>query len=60
MLQVGFGWTNGVVLDFLNMYGDRLRAEEKEEGQEPKKQEVVVVERSDGENSDVSLEDREP
>lgn len=23
-VQLGFGWTNGVVLDFLNMYGDRL------------------------------------
>lgn len=21
---VGFGWTNGVVLDFLNRFGDRL------------------------------------
>jgi len=23
-IQIGFGWTNSVVLDFLNMYGDRL------------------------------------
>ncbi|CAL8082205.1 unnamed protein product [Orchesella dallaii] len=23
---VGFGWTNGVVMDFLYRYGDRLRA----------------------------------
>ena len=22
--QLGFGWTNGVVLDFLDMYHDRL------------------------------------
>jgi hypothetical protein len=21
---VGFGWTNGVILDFLNRYGDKL------------------------------------
>ena len=26
-IQIGFGWTNGVVLDFLNMYGDRLDQE---------------------------------
>eukprot|EP00794_Sanderia_malayensis_P007437 gene7437-8259_t len=25
-VQLGFGWTNGVVLDFLNRYGDRLKA----------------------------------
>lgn len=23
---VGFGWTNGVVMDFLHRYGDRLKA----------------------------------
>jgi hypothetical protein len=23
-VQLGFGWTNGVVIDFLNNYGDRL------------------------------------
>lgn len=23
-VQLGFGWTNGVVLDFLNTYGRRL------------------------------------
>ena len=23
---VGFGWSNGVILDFLNRYGDRLKA----------------------------------
>jgi len=22
---VGFGWTNGVALDFMNRYGDKLR-----------------------------------
>lgn len=22
---IGFGWTNGVVLDFLSRYGDKLR-----------------------------------
>jgi len=27
-VQLGFGWTNGVVLDFLNMYGDRLYSSE--------------------------------
>ena len=24
-VQIGFGWTNGVVLEFLNMYGSRLK-----------------------------------
>ncbi|XP_072021733.1 trehalase-like [Amphiura filiformis] len=28
-VQVGFGWTNGVVLSLLNKYGDRLKAESK-------------------------------
>jgi len=23
-VQLGFGWTNGVVIDFLNMYGHRF------------------------------------
>lgn len=23
-IQIGFGWTNGVVMDFLNMYNKRL------------------------------------
>ena len=23
-VQLGFGWTNGVVIDFLDMYGHRL------------------------------------
>ena len=27
-VQVGFGWTNGVVLQFLQRYGDRLKAPE--------------------------------
>ena len=26
-VQLGFGWTNGVILDFLDMYSDRLTAE---------------------------------
>lgn len=26
-VQLGFGWTNGVILDFLNEYGDRLSYE---------------------------------
>lgn len=26
-VQLGFGWTNGVILDFLNTYGDRLVTE---------------------------------
>ena len=27
-VQLGFGWTNGVVLDFLDMYSDRLTFKE--------------------------------
>ena len=27
-LQLGFGWTNGVVLDLLAKYGDRLTVED--------------------------------
>ncbi len=27
-VQLGFGWTNGVILDFLHIYGDRLVTEE--------------------------------
>ncbi len=30
-VQLGFGWTNGVVLDFLNLYGDRLSFKAEEE-----------------------------
>ncbi|KAF4530533.1 hypothetical protein B566_EDAN016032 [Ephemera danica] len=30
-LQVGFGWTNGVIMDLLAKYGDRLTAEEVDE-----------------------------
>lgn len=26
VVQAGFGWTNGVILDFLQMYGGRLTA----------------------------------
>ena len=26
-VQLGFGWTNGVVLDFMDMYSDRLTTE---------------------------------
>ncbi len=33
-VQVGFGWSNGVVLDFLDMYGDKLRAPEVREEEE--------------------------
>lgn len=25
-VQAGFGWTNGVILDFLQMYGGRMSA----------------------------------
>lgn len=24
MVQLGFGWSNGVVMDLMNMYGDKL------------------------------------
>ncbi|KZS20820.1 Trehalase [Daphnia magna] len=27
-VQLGFGWTNGVIMDFLNIYGDRLVTEQ--------------------------------
>ena len=27
-VQLGFGWTNGIVLDFLNTYGDRLKVDQ--------------------------------
>lgn len=27
-VQLGFGWTNGVILDFLHIYGDRLVTEQ--------------------------------
>jgi len=30
---IGFGWSNGVVLDFLKMYGDRLTIGDAPEGQ---------------------------
>lgn len=26
--QLGFGWSNGVILDLLNMYGDRIQVED--------------------------------
>jgi len=29
-VQLGFGWTNGVVLDFLHIFGDRLSIDELE------------------------------
>ncbi|KAL0271426.1 UNVERIFIED_CONTAM: hypothetical protein PYX00_008531 [Menopon gallinae] len=29
-VQLGFGWSNGVVLDFLNLFGDRLSSVENE------------------------------
>ena len=29
-VQVGFGWSNGVVLDFINTYGDRLDSFDRE------------------------------
>lgn len=28
-LQTGFGWTNGIIMELLEKYGDRLTAEEK-------------------------------
>ena len=28
ILQAGFGWTNGVALDFLNEYGNILKSDE--------------------------------
>ncbi len=57
-VQVGFGWSNGVVLDFLDMYGDRLRSKEENEldatgcdGAEDDAQES---------DNDVQFEEREP
>ena len=29
-VQLGFGWTNGVIMDLLNMYGDKLSPVEDE------------------------------
>ena len=31
-VQIGFGWTNGVILDFLDMYADKLNFEEMSPG----------------------------
>lgn len=28
-VQLGFGWSNGVILDLLNRYGDKLTAEDR-------------------------------
>lgn len=28
-VQVGFGWTNGIIIELLEMFGDRLTAEER-------------------------------
>lgn len=25
-VQLGFGWTNGVIMDLLDMYGDKIKA----------------------------------
>lgn len=28
-VQLGFGWSNGIIMDLLNKYGDRLTAEDR-------------------------------
>ncbi len=33
-VQLGFGWSNGVILDLLDKYGDQLTAENNFEGNE--------------------------